>query len=213
VTPATGTLIAGATSPSIVTGLAASTTYFFVVTAVNASGESAPSAQASATTAATVAVPTAPTGVTAVGGANQVTVTWSAVAGATSYNIYYATTAGVTIGGAGVTKLTSVTSPDIVMGLAASTTYFFIVTAVNSAGESLPSAEVSATTSVPALDGAALYSANCAGCHNALASSNVRMRTAAQITTAIANNTGGMGFLSSVLSAAQITAIANALNF
>jgi hypothetical protein len=59
VTTATGTKITGATSPTrhsrlsaTPTWLAANTPYFYIVTAVNASGESAASAQVSATTSA-----------------------------------------------------------------------------------------------------------------------------------------------------------------
>ncbi|MFZ2948581.1 MAG: DUF5666 domain-containing protein, partial [Desulfuromonadaceae bacterium] len=149
VTPATGTLIANATSPYSHTGRTASTPYFYVVTAVNAAGESAPSAQASATTAATPMPPAAPTSVTAVGGTNQVTVSWATVTGATSYNIYWSTTAGVTP--ATGTLIANVTSPFVHMGRAASTTYYYVVTAVNAAGTSAPSAQVSATTAAAPL--------------------------------------------------------------
>src|SRR6185369_12676631 len=54
----------------------------------------------------------------------------------------------------------------------------------------------------PALDGAALYAAKCAGCHGPLATSSKKGRTAAQITAA--NMTQG-------LSAAEVQAVANAL--
>ena len=76
------------------------------------------------------------------------------------------------------------------------------------------SASRSASTTVsgtpPVTDGAALYAANCAGCHNPLASSAKRGRSATQIQNAINNNTGGMGSLSS-LTSAQVAAIATAL--
>jgi mono/diheme cytochrome c family protein len=65
-------------------------------------------------------------------------------------------------------------------------------------------------TTPPATDGVALYAANCAGCHGALASSAKAGRSAAQIQAAITNNTGGMGFLST-LTATQVGAIATAL--
>ncbi len=92
-----GTKITGAARPYVQTGLAPSTTYYYVVTAVNGSGESAPSAQAAATTNAPVpVVPAAPAGVTATGGTNQVTVSWNAVAGATTYNLYMERPPGVT---------------------------------------------------------------------------------------------------------------------
>lgn len=146
VTPATGTKIANAVSPYVHTGLIASTTYYYVVTAVNAAGESAPSAQVSATTITAQSVPGAPIGVSAVGGANQATISWAAVAGATSYNVYRSLTA------AGATTLFSnATSPFVQTGLTAATTYYYVVTAVNAAGESAQSTQVSASTSSPAV--------------------------------------------------------------
>ncbi len=57
-------------------------------------------------------------------------------------------------------------------------------------------------TYTPPIDGAALYTQTCAGCHGPLASSSVRGKTAAQITAA------GM---TQGLSAAQVQAVADAL--
>ncbi len=147
VTKANGTKIANVTSPSVLANLTASTTYYYIVTAVNSTGESAASIQVAATTLAPVPTPTAPaapTGVTAVGGANQATITWPAVPGAASYNIYWSTTSGVnkTSG----TKVAGVTSPYVKTALSAGTTYYFIVTAANSVGESAASAQATATT-------------------------------------------------------------------
>jgi mono/diheme cytochrome c family protein len=61
----------------------------------------------------------------------------------------------------------------------------------------------------PAFDGAAYYTANCAGCHGALASSAKLGATAAQIQAGIAS-VGGMSSFST-LTATQIQAIATAL--
>jgi hypothetical protein len=72
------------------------TTYYYVVTAVNAVGEGPASAQVSATPAAPAAVPAAPAGVTATAGDTLVSLAWDPVAGATSYNVYWSATAGVT---------------------------------------------------------------------------------------------------------------------
>ncbi|MFJ7989503.1 chitinase [Streptomyces sp. NPDC096351] len=66
----------------------------------------------------------------------SVPLTWSAVSGATSYNVYRGTTKVQTVSGTSAT----------VTGLTASTAYTFQVSAVNSAGESAKSAAVSATT-------------------------------------------------------------------
>ena len=81
------------------------------------------------------------------GGANSATISWSAVSGAASYNVYWGTTSGVTKTSG--TMSSGVTSPYVKTGLSAGTTYYFIVTAVNSVGESAPSAQASATTDAP----------------------------------------------------------------
>lgn len=186
VTTSTGTKIAGVTSPFVHTGLNASTTYFYIVTAANSAGESGASVQATATTnAAPPTAPAAPTGVTATGGAKQVSVTWTAVSGATSYNVYWSTTSGVTK--ATGTKVSGVTSPHVQGGLADGTAYFFIVTAANGVGEGAASAQVTATTSAAAVDGAALYTQYCSGCHGSLASSDQHGASASLITSGIAN--------------------------
>jgi len=147
ITTANGTKVASVSTPHLLTGLAAGTTYYFVVTAVNGAGESAASAQTSAATVSAPPAPTAPavpTGVIATGGTKQVTLSWGTVASATSYNVYYATTSGVTkLNG---TKLTNLTSPAVLGSLADGTNYYYIVTAVNSDGESAPSIQVAAAT-------------------------------------------------------------------
>ena len=147
VTTANGTQIPGAPSPYVQTGLTDGTTYYYIVTAVNAMGESAASAQVSATPAAPTAVPAAPTGVTAVAGDGQATLSWTAVPGATSYNIYWSTTSGVTT--ANGTQIPGAPSPYVQTGLTDGTTYYYIVTAVNAMGESAASAQVSATPAAP----------------------------------------------------------------
>lgn len=211
VTTATGTKIGGVSSPAVQTGLSDNTAYFYIVTAVNSAGEGPASVQVAATTLAATApppaVPAAPSGVTAAGGANQATLAWPAVTGATSYNVYWSTTSGVTT--ATGTRIAGVSSPFVQTGLTAGTAYFYVVTAVNSAGESGPSIQVSASTNVAALDGAALYASNCAACHGSLAASTKRGSSASAITAAITGNRGGMGSIS--LTPEQITAIAAAL--
>jgi hypothetical protein len=144
--------------------------------------------------------------VTATGGTKQVTISWPTVAGATSYNIYWSTTTGVTTSTG--TKIVSAASPYILSGLADSTPYYYIVTAVNSAGESAASAQVTTTTTTPApaFDALSFYTNTCLGCHGSLG-----VRSAAQITTAIANYSQMSKFRSTgsnPLTAAQIAAIA-----
>ena len=125
------------------TGLTNGTTYFYKVTAVNAGGESPQSSEASATPQ--VAAPAAPTGLAAVAGDGQVSLSWNAVSGATSYKVYRGTASGAE------TLLQSglATTSFLNTGLTNGTTYFYKVTAVNAGGESPLSAEVSATPQVP----------------------------------------------------------------
>ena len=61
------------------------------------------------------------------------------------------------------------------------------------------------------LDGTALYTSSCAGCHGPLASSTKAGATVTRIQNAIASNTAGMGVLS-ILSAGEVQAIATALS-
>ena len=136
-----------ATLSSLQSGLTNGATYYYVVTAVVNGKESAPSAEVSAVPSLTPA----PAVVTAyesnILGSGEVGVKWTAVTGATSYNVYYSTFPNITIGGGSVTKISGLTSSNAqgypVAGLPVGT-YFFVVTAVNSFGESTTSPEASA---------------------------------------------------------------------
>jgi len=124
------------TVPNMING----TTYYFVVTAVNDNGESIESSEVSATPLAR------PSGIQVTAGDNQVTVSWTAAAGATSYNVYYSEAAGQETTASGVV-FADATSPQVITGLNNGTTYYFVVTAVNAGGESAISSEKSATPS------------------------------------------------------------------
>jgi chitinase len=82
-------------------------------------------------------VPATPTGVTVPSTtSSSVSLAWSAVSGATGYNVYRSGT-----------KITAVTGTSAtITGLAASTSYSFQITATNSAGESGKSTAVTGTT-------------------------------------------------------------------
>lgn len=87
--------------------------------------------------------PSAPTGVTAVAGAERAIIYWDAAPGATSYNIYWSTRSGVTPSNG--TKVSKASSPCTMTALTAGLTYYCVVTAINSYGESSPSSQVEVT--------------------------------------------------------------------
>ncbi len=91
---------------------------------------------------------TFPTGVTASAGAGQVAITWLPVGGADTYNVYYNTVANFGTASTGTLSMTglvatSTTVPNLTNGV----TYYFVVTAVSTSGESVFSTEVSAIPS------------------------------------------------------------------
>jgi hypothetical protein len=96
---------------------------------------------------APVGVPNAPTGITATPGNGQVRLDWLATSGATSYNVYYGTAPGVTTTAG--TPILNMRAPFVHIGLNNGATYYYIVTAVNSFGESVASAETSTTPVFP----------------------------------------------------------------
>jgi len=85
-------------------------------------------------------LPPAPTGLTATAGDSHVSLTWTALGGATSYNVKRGTTSGGPY--PNVFSVTANQYTDI--GLVNGTTYYYVVSAVNSAGEGPNSSEVNA---------------------------------------------------------------------
>jgi hypothetical protein len=88
--------------------------------------------------------PAAPTGLMATPGLGQIMLTWNASAGATSYNLKYATSTG----GPYTTVPVAGTSYNHT-GLPDTTTYYYVVSAIGTLGEGPNSPEISATTLTP----------------------------------------------------------------
>jgi fibronectin type 3 domain-containing protein len=133
----------GVTGTSFVdTRTSSGATYYYQVTAVNAGGESGRLNEASVT------LPPAAPALTAVVAAGRINLTWSASAGATSYNLYRSTSPRAEGAIPYQSGLTSNSFADI--GLAAGVTFYYRVTAVNAGGESSFFNEVVGT--VPLVD-------------------------------------------------------------
>ena len=137
----------GLTSTSFDIGLNNGTTYYFIVTASDSSSnESSASSTVSAKPTLSSFAPSAPTAVTATKGNGQVTLSWTSVSGATSYYIYWGTTSSVSRN-IFSENLTSTTNSYTHTGLTNGTTYYYVITALNSYGMSGESSQVSATPS------------------------------------------------------------------
>jgi len=122
------------------------TTYYYEITALTGATESARSTEYNANTSGTSA-PSTPTGLAAIPGNGSVALSWNASSGATSYSIYRGTTSG----GEGTTPVATTTTNSYTnTGLTNGTTYYYKVSATNSAGTSAQSSEVSATPSASA---------------------------------------------------------------
>ena len=136
------------TTTYVNTGAKDGVTYYYMVTAVNDSGESAFSNTVSGQSKAVTPKPSAPVvkiGNSATSGKPMLT--WNAVSGATSYKVYRATSQNGTYSLLGTVTTTSYTNT----GAKAGTTYWYKVKAVNSAGESAYSNTVSGRATVTTL--------------------------------------------------------------
>jgi fibronectin type 3 domain-containing protein len=144
------TTVACATTASYTdTGLIGGTTYYYVVSAaysagLNGGGESTDSTEASATPQG-LAPPSAPAALAATPGDKQVALNWSASSGATGYIVKRATVSGGPYATIASPSSTTYTNTGLING----TTYYYVVSAVNSAGESGNSPQVSATPLPP----------------------------------------------------------------
>ena len=109
-------------------GLTNGTAYHYIVAATNAGGQGPASNEVTGTPGAAPLSPPVLTSVTP--GITQNTIAWSAVGGATGYNLYRGTSPGV------YSLLGGFTSPHVDSGLTAGITYYYVVTDVSIGGES-----------------------------------------------------------------------------
>ncbi len=124
------------------TGLTNGITYYYVVVAQNSLAQSTGSTETSS-----IPVTPAPTGLVATGWNTEAYLSWTALSGASSYNVKRSTTSG----GAYTTVAAGVTTTSYLdTGLTNGTPYYYVVSAVKGA-ESVNSAQATATpTSDPA---------------------------------------------------------------
>ena len=127
------------TTTYVNTGAKDGVTYYYMVTAVNDSGESAFSNTVSGQNKAVTSKPSAPVvkiGNSATSGKPMLT--WNAVSGATSYKVYRATAKNGAYSVINTTKALTYTNTGAALG----TTYYYKVEALNAAGKSLGFSDV-----------------------------------------------------------------------
>ena len=146
--PAATTLASSFYSPQLL-GAGAGATISNAVTGSSFASAISMSPASFTSSAGIATLPAVPLGVTATtASATQINLAWTAVTGATGYNVYRASAAGVAINAANkITVAPVATASFSNTALTAATSYFYKVTAVSGAGESVGSAEVTATTS------------------------------------------------------------------
>jgi fibronectin type 3 domain-containing protein len=142
VTPTDGEALVGVDPPHLDEDMLVGETWHYVLTATTEAGESPWSAEVSGTRGADVGIPDAPV-LSAAAGNGAVSLSWTPVAGATSYTLYFAAAAGVTP--ANGTAVPSTSASFEHTGLTNGVAVFYVVTASNAEGESAASNEVSAT--------------------------------------------------------------------
>lgn len=141
-----GQAINNVTSPYTHTGLTNDKSYYYVITASTSHGQSPVSNELMARPTTAVLVPPAPSIRQTVTGDQQVTLYWNAVSGADSYSLYWSNIDGDGVNG---TKIENVSSPYVHRTLQNDNTYYYVLTASNSAGESQTSTQVAAVPNPP----------------------------------------------------------------
>jgi fibronectin type 3 domain-containing protein len=129
------------------TGLVAGTTYYYEVSASNASGTCASDNSTPAVSARSCSTPVAPISLTATRGVGQVVLNWTASTGASSYDVRRATVTGgpyTSIVSAGVTTNTYTDT-----AVNNDTTYYYVVTARNGANNACVSGQSPQASATP----------------------------------------------------------------
>src|SRR2546430_8759310 len=130
------------------TGLTTGIRYFYVVAAYNSAGQSANSSEVNATPRAPATPPAAPANLEATAGNAQVSLSWTASSGATSYHVKRSTTGGSSYMQIAAPAAASYSDT----GLTNGTAYYYVVSALNAAGESANSTPATATPANLAAD-------------------------------------------------------------
>jgi fibronectin type 3 domain-containing protein len=150
--------ISDATSPITIADLKFDTTYYFIITVEDDSGQIRKSKEMSYTVVSAkgslqfgdilshsepndAISDSKPTDKASTVETKDVTLGWNEVPNATSYNIYWSDKPGVTKKNG--TKISNVKNPHKITGLKKGEKYYFVVTAVNASGESKESEEIS----------------------------------------------------------------------
>ena len=119
---------------------------------ISSSINSSVTSSISSSSSASIGELAAPQNVAVIPANGAVTISWNPVAGATSYNIYFASEPNILVANIASfddgTQLQNVSSPRVIDALRNDETYYFVVTAVGAGVESVASSEVSATPAV-----------------------------------------------------------------
>ena len=143
-----GTYVQIATTPSpsyTDTTVINGTTYYYVVAASNSQGTSSDSEQVTATLIPVISTPSAPTDLAITSGNSQISLTWSASNSATSYIVKRSLNSGGPYSQVSTPTTTSYADFSVTNG----TAYYYVVSAINSSGESANSVQVSGLPSTP----------------------------------------------------------------
>src|SRR5690606_38673196 len=127
------------------TGLTNGTTYYYVVVAASSLAESSNSSQVNGRPLPPL--PATPAGLTGIGWNGTVDLKWNSTSGATSYTVKRSTVSGGPYGTTLASGLTGTTYSDTTA--VDGTTYYYVVSGTNLAGEGANSSEVTVTYSQP----------------------------------------------------------------